>query len=307
MPGRNAMTKKILISMLALTVFVLLPQNSAAQTPNEDLPKEEAVGKLIELTIRSHPMLMNDKKKEVIKKVEAKKLEEWKRTLTKEDLEKYEQEQEQRQVELKELEKTMEEMFLKEGREAFDRALVQNKNLSKDEKSFVKANYPELLEIWKKMVWERVDREFETEDKKYEIETERLIREGLQISLTKHYNARELNDLIIFFQSPEGQKVLSAYDLSAVNENKFDFMTPEQAAAFEEFTKSPTGKKFIKVHFEEPTDHLNDNESRIFTDEKPDPAKEVAEINKMFERFVKDNRDRMKTGGDDTKNKKNNK
>lgn len=169
----------------------------------------------------------------------------------------------------------------------FNTVLSKNKKLTPAQKKFVKANYDRLGEIVDKHIADIVKANFNFEQ---------WIGESLQQSYTNNFTTEELNDLITFFQSNDGQTVLKLIKTSSESQAIAEkggepLHTKAEQASFDNFIVSPLGGKFITALLEEPQLYIE-------TKMKPASAKhqketfamlETANLNKVFNQFVAEN------------------
>lgn len=190
------------------------------QIPNENQVKEELVNELIDLTISSHPAVTQSGKSDFLSKEPVK------------------------DVEVEKVSKTT--------REAFDKALGINKELTPGQRSFVRANYQELNEIAEKAYAEKVKRLMPVEE---------WVRESLKKSFPSRLSVKEISQLIAYFQSPEGQKAVKLYDFFAdldvePNNKNNPLKSEENRAEFRRFSQSPLGQKFEKSYLEDTSEFI---------------------------------------------------
>jgi hypothetical protein len=170
----------------------------------------------------------------------------------------------------------------------FDAALKVNNKLTPEQKSFVRANYDQLIKIADKITEDAINKNFPTE---------RWIKEGLQKSYTAKFTLSELNDLIVYFQGADGQPVLKYIRISQMaelitgNGGTLNF-TEADKAEYDKFAATPLGKKFITAYIAEAEAYEKRQEEAVRT-KIPDAdgfaIYEPANLNKLFNKFVADN------------------
>lgn len=216
------MRRKLLILAAMLAVFAGTSQILQAQTTNGNRSKDEAIKRLTELTMPAldeKELIEQDKREEeALKKIR-----------TPEDL-KYEKESEQRRRE--------------EDVVRFDKALKENRKLTKEQKAFIRENYDELSDLDFEIFIERRRLRYAKE----KIETQALVVEKFEKSLAKNFTAEELNELVRFFESSEGTKVVkSMYQKFAEDDDKT--ATDLYRKAHEAFIKTRLGRRFATSYF----------------------------------------------------------
>lgn len=184
--------------------------------------------------------------------------------------------------------KAEEERVRKERIEGFDDALKVNNKLTPDQKSFVKANYDQLIKIADKITEAAIEKNFPTEQ---------WIKEGLLKSYTAKFSLKELNELIAYFQGTSGQQVLKYVRLSNMaelitgNGGKLDY-TEADKAEHDKFDATPLGKKFINAYLKEAIAYEKSKENAVrsanpnadgFAIYRPE------NLNKLFNKFVAEN------------------
>jgi hypothetical protein len=232
------------------------PQSAQTQKNNVALSKPAAVKKLVELTFRMHPYVGIEEQLSSLpgtKDIKA------------------------------------EEERVRQGRiEGFDDALKVNNKLTPDQKTFVKANYDQLIKITDKITEEAISKNFPTEQ---------WIKEGLQQSYTAKFTAKELNSLTAYFQGSAGQRVLKYIRISKMaemitgNGGTLDF-TEADKAEHDKFVATPLGKKFITAYITEAEAYEKRKENAVRS-ANPNAdgfaIYETANLNKLFNKFVSEN------------------
>ena len=170
----------------------------------------------------------------------------------------------------------------------FDDALKANNKLTPAQKSFVRANYDQLIKIADKITEDAINKNFPTEQ---------WINEGLQKSYTSKFTLKELTSLIAYFQGTAGQQVLKYVRISNMaelitgNGGKLDF-TEADKAEHDKFVTTPLGKKFMTAYIVEAEAYEKQKEEAVRT-KNPDAdgfaIYRQENLNKLFNKFVKDN------------------
>lgn len=170
----------------------------------------------------------------------------------------------------------------------FDEALKVNKKLTPEQKSFVKANYDQLIKIADQITEDAIKKNFPTEQ---------WIKEGLQKSYTAKFTQPELNQLIVYFQGADGQPVLKYIRISQMaqmitgNGGTLNF-TKADKAEHDKFVATPLGKKFINAYLKEAVAYEQSKENAVrsanpnadgFAIYRPE------NLNKLFNKFVAEN------------------
>jgi hypothetical protein len=233
-----------------------LPHKRKRKRRKNALPKTNSVKKLIELTFPAHPYVGIE---EQIAKLPGTK-----------DV------------------KAAEEEDRKNRIAGFDEALEVNNKLTADQKSFVRANYDQLIKIADKITEDGINKNFPTEQ---------WVKEGLQKSYTSKFTLKELSSLIAYFQEPAGQQVLKYVRVSQMAElitgnGGTLYFTAADKAEHDKFVAAPLGKKFIHAYLKDATAYeqskVNATMSKIpdadgFAIYRPE------NLNKLFNKFVAEN------------------
>lgn len=279
------MKQQLLISALVFAVFMGAFQSSYAQQTKE-LTKDEAIKRLTELTM---PML--DEKK-LLKR-------------EKETFEKFAK-QEKESIEKESGRTSTEEdiPITEEDIAPINKALKENKKLTNDQKAFVKENYEGVIDIVTDIILQMVlgPRDPAEIVKNYIKDQERVV-ELFEKSLAKNFNAGELNELVGFFESSEGKKVIKFYNLRW-SQNEFNYDTQEindpHPETFEAFTKTALGKRFDTSYV---TDSYDSNLRDI--EISPDSSDSLDNVlDEAINKYVAENYDpdrRTQKSGDDVK------
>jgi hypothetical protein len=232
------------------------PPSAQIQKDNAAIQKPAAVNKLVDLTYRMHPYVGVEEQLASLPGTKDVK------TATEEDR--------------------------KNRIEGFDAALKVNNKLTADQKSFVRANYDQLIKIADKITEDAINKNFPTE---------RWIKEGLQKSYSAKFTSSELDSLIVYFQGADGQPVLKYIRISQMaqlitgNGGTLNF-TEADKAEHDKFAATPLGKKFISAYITEAEAYEKRKEEFVRT-KIPDAdgfaIYEPANLNKLFNKFVADN------------------
>lgn len=170
----------------------------------------------------------------------------------------------------------------------FDDALKVNNKLTPVQKSFVRANYDQLIKITDKITEDAIRTNFPTE---------RWIKEGLLKSYTSKFTLNELNSLIVYFQGADGQPVLKYIRISQMaelitgNGGNLDF-TEADKAEHDKFVATPLGKKFITAYLQE-TNNYEKSKVNAAMSKNPNAdgfaIYQPENLNKLFNKFVAEN------------------
>lgn len=170
----------------------------------------------------------------------------------------------------------------------FDEALKVNNKLTTEQKSFVRANYEQLIKIADKITEDAINKNFPTEQ---------WIKESLQQSYTAKFSLKELNELITYFQEASGQQVLKYVRLSKMaemitgNGGKLDY-TEADKAEHDKFAATALGKKFMTAYIDESQayEQRKNNAVRAGNPNADGFAiYETENLNKLFNKFVEEN------------------
>jgi hypothetical protein len=181
-----------------------------------------------------------------------------------------------------------EERVRKVRMEGFDDALQFNNKLTPEQKSFVRANYDQLMKIVDKITEDAINKNFPTE---------RWVKEGLQQSYSAKFSREELANLVEYFQGTAGQQVLKYVRISKLaelitgNGGKLDY-TEADKAEHDRFIATPLGKKFMTAYIDEAEAYEQRKEEAVRT-AKPDAdgfaIYQPENLNKLFNKFVSEN------------------
>ncbi len=170
----------------------------------------------------------------------------------------------------------------------FDEALKVNNKLTPDQKSFVTANYDQLIKIADGITDDAIKTNFPTE---------RWIKEGLQQSYAAKFSGKELAGLVDYFQGTRGQQVLKYVRISNMaelitgNGGKLDY-TEEDKAEHDKFVSKPLGQKFITAFITDTEAYEKRKEEAVRTG-NPDAdgfaIYRPENLNKLFNKFVAKN------------------
>jgi hypothetical protein len=184
--------------------------------------------------------------------------------------------------------KAEEERVRKFRIEGFEEALKTNNKLTPEQKTFVRANYDQLIKIVDKITEDTINKNFPTEQ---------WIKEGLQKSYTAKFTLKELNSLVTYFQGTAGQPVLKYIrqtkmaELIIGNGGKPDY-TEQDKAEYEKFSATLTGKKFLHTFLDEAIEYQQNRENAVRS-KTPNAdgfaIYEPANLIKFFNKFVAEN------------------
>jgi hypothetical protein len=232
------------------------PPSAQTQTTNVAMSKPASVNKLIDLTYRMHPYVgIEEQLASLPGPADIK-------AATEEDR--------------------------KNRIEGFDDALKVNNKLTSDQKSFVRANYDQLLKIADKITEDAIRTNFPTEQ---------WVKEGLQKSYTSKFTQTELNSLIVYFQGVEGQQVLKYIRISRMaqmitgNGGTLDF-TEVDKAQHDKFVATPLGKKFNAAYLQEAIAYEESKSNAVFSANPNADGFAIyrpENLNKLFNKFVAEN------------------
>jgi uncharacterized protein YfbU (UPF0304 family) len=172
--------------------------------------------------------------------------------------------------------------------EGFDAALKVNNKLTSAQKSFVRANYDQLLKIADKITEDAIRTNFPTEQ---------WVKEGLQKSYTSKFTLNELNSLIVYFQGVDGQQFLKYVRISRMaqmitgNGGTLDF-TEADKAEHDKFAATPLGKKFNAAYLQEAIAYEESKTNAVFSANPNADGFAIyrpENLNKLFNKFVAEN------------------
>ena len=184
--------------------------------------------------------------------------------------------------------KAEEERVRKVRLEGFDDALKVNDKLTPEQKSFVKANYDELIKIADKITEDAINKNFPSEQ---------WIKEGLQKSYTAKFSLKELNSLTAYFHGTGGQQVLKYVRISRMaelitgNGGKLDY-TAEDKAEHDKFVATAIGKKFKSAYIDEAQAYEQQKENAVRSKNPNADGFAIYQpenLNKLFNKFVAEN------------------
>lgn len=184
--------------------------------------------------------------------------------------------------------KAEEERVRKVRIEGFDDALKVNNKLTPEQKSFVRANYDQLIKIADKITEDAINKNFPTEQ---------WINEGLQKSYTAKFSQTELTSLIAYFQGTAGKQVLKYVRLTQMaelitgNGGKLDY-TEADKAEHDKFVATALGKKFMAAYLQEAIAYEQSKENAVRSGNPNADGFAIYEtenLNKLFNKFVAEN------------------
>ncbi|MDQ3129155.1 MAG: hypothetical protein M3Q99_00135 [Acidobacteriota bacterium] len=170
----------------------------------------------------------------------------------------------------------------------FDDALKVNNKLTSAQKSFVRANYDQLIKIADKITEDAIRTNFPTEQ---------WVKEGLQKSYTSKFTQTELNSLIVYFQGVDGQQFLKYVRLSRMaqmitgNGGTVN-LTEADKAQHDKFAATPLGKKFNAAYLQEVIAYEESKSNAVFSANPNADGFAIyrpENLNKLFNRFVAEN------------------
>ena len=238
--------------------YKMIPDEPVVK-PNKDLTKmskAELVDRLIEATFQFHPFVGGDEEIATYPKFDF---------------------------------TTAAEAYDKQMRiESFDDALKVNNQLSPDQKTFVRANYEQLLKITDEITQDIVRKNFPRE---------RWIREGLEKSFAGGFSAKQLIHLIEYFEKPAGMEALKYIRLSNLEElinaegGEVKY-TDIQVSSYKEFNSTAIGKQFIEAYIDEAATYEQAKEDEVRENDPNADGFDIYEpenLNKIINKFVEDN------------------
>ena len=239
----------IKLAMASLLICGLSGFGAMAQTNSDkSMSKGASVRKLIELTLSAHPIVTTPKP--------------W--AAKKED-------------------ETIKQKQLK----VLDDALAVNKELTPEQRLFVKANYDKLKKIVDKQLADAADAIFPFGQ---------WAEEHLEQRYTAKFTDKEINGLIAYFQGTDGQNTLKVFKNAPFSEDIVKkggapLYTKEEEAKADKFAQTPLGKKFMDAFFSETNEYLNAKmeEAGKSGGKNISSITDPANLNKIFNQFVSDN------------------
>ena len=171
----------------------------------------------------------------------------------------------------------------------FDFVLRKNKTWTPAQRSFIKANYDQLLKITIKI----------TEDaERKNLPVDKWVKEGLQKSYTSKFTPAELSSLISYFEGIDGQdilrhnKTMSTTDLAEEFPAKGDTAAKAAEAKYDKFLATPLGAKFKTAYFDEVSAYKESKEKAAWTADLNADGTQVylvANLDQLFDKFVAEN------------------
>ncbi len=172
--------------------------------------------------------------------------------------------------------------------EVFNEALDVNNKLTPEQKSFVRASYPQLMQMADRITEDAINKNFPTEQ---------WIKEGLQKSYRAKFTIKELNSLVNYFDGTSGRQVLKFVRTSEMaqlitgNGGTLDYTVADKAE-HDKFMATPLGKKFRIAYITEAQAYVQRKEETVRT-RNPDAdgfaIYRSENLNKLFEQFVREN------------------
>lgn len=172
--------------------------------------------------------------------------------------------------------------------ESIEESLKVNNKLTPDQKSFIRANYDQIIKLADKVIDDTISKNFQSEQ---------WIKEGLQKSYTAKFTLKELNSLITYFQADTGKQVLKYIRLTKMeqlitgNGGKLDLTEADQAE-YDKFIATALGKKFLIAYLDEAIAYEQNKENAVrWSNPNADgfAIYESANLNKLINKFVADN------------------
>jgi hypothetical protein len=167
----------------------------------------------------------------------------------------------------------------------FDDALKMNAKLTSRQKTFVRANYDQLMKISDQITERAIKTNFPTE---------RWIKEGLAKGYTASFTLKELNELNAYFPGQSGQQFLKYNRMTRMAELiKGNGGTPDitdaDKAEYDNFSETPVGKKFVEAYMRDAIAYEEAKENAVRA-KNPNAdgfaIYEPANLNKLFDKFV---------------------
>ena len=228
--------------------MLFLAQLAAAQKADGDKPPAESVEDLIELTIESHPFLSQP---------------------------------------LPVPPKQVNEAGRQKQEKLLDDALAVNKDLTPEQKLFVKANYKKLREIVVGEISDTFSEVFAIKEWTHEFLGQRF---------SQKLTGQEITELIAYFHESGGQTVLkilknAPQSKELIKNGGKSLNTKAEEAEFGKFAATTTGKNFIDAYLSEYQEYLDAKfaEAGQSGKSKVEAIVDPANVNKIINQFVKDN------------------
>jgi hypothetical protein len=171
----------------------------------------------------------------------------------------------------------------------FDFVLAKNNIWTPAEKSFIKANYDQLLKTAIKITEDAVRKNFPAEQ---------WIKESLQKSYTSGFTTTELSTLIAYFQGTAGQSILKYHQVLAMTDMseefpaKGDIAMQAASAEYDKLLATPLGAKFKTAYFDDARAYKEAKEKAAWTTDPNADGSEVylpANLTELFNKFVANN------------------
>jgi hypothetical protein len=184
--------------------------------------------------------------------------------------------------------KEEEERVRKSTFEGFDEALQVNTKLTADQKAFVRANFDQIFKLTDKITEEAIRKNFPTEE---------WIIDGLDRAFAKNFTLKELNTLIVYLDSDQGQQVLKYVRQTNIeqmitgNGGKLT-ITEADKAEHDKFVATPLGKRFMKAYLKDTIAYVDAKNNEVRSKDPNADGFAIYEkesLNNLFNKFVADN------------------
>ena len=240
-------------SIFSFQKQIPIKSSSAQNKANlSKMSKSDLVNKLVDLTLRMHPYVGIDEEVDAL-------LGPRDTTVSEEDVRK------------------------KGMKDVFDKALKLNRKLTPQQKSFVRANYDQLIRMVDKITEDAIRTNFPVDQ---------WIKEGLQKSYARKFSAEELSNLINYFQGTDGPKVLRYIRYSKLLKSVPLLLGKAEIAEHQKFSRTLLGKNFFVAYINETIAYEQSREAAArFQNPNADGFWIYREeyLNKLFNKFVADN------------------
>jgi hypothetical protein len=172
--------------------------------------------------------------------------------------------------------------------EGFEEALKVNNKLTAEQKTFVRANFDQLIKIADKVTEDAIAKNFPTEQ---------WIMEGLDKVYAAKFTLKELNELINLFDLEKGSPILKYVrqtrmaEMIIGNGGKPDF-TDADKAEHDKFVATPLGKKFMTAYLKESIAYEAAKENAVRSKDPNADGFAIYQpenLNKLFNKFVAEN------------------
>src|SRR2546422_2862301 len=246
------MIRNLLTALFLMTAVVCTSQCSRAQPPTSAPSKDGAVKQLVELTAAGHPSFGLD---EVTAKLPK--------------------------------DKESEEMIKRNQTEIIDMALKENKNLTPEQRSFVKANYDQIGKLLDKAT---------AEAKKKSFDIDKWVSDSLQKLYAEKLTDGELGELITYFQGTAGKSALTyiktaQYSEVFVKAGAAPLYTIEDKAERDRFAATPLGTKFLAIFLVDTNAEVQAKMDTAYKNNTGElfAVNNVSNVNAIIDKFVAEN------------------